>query len=392
MVPPVIVVLNELPLTPSGKIDRRALPHPGPARDTQVKARNRAEELLCQIFAETLATDTVGIHDNFFALGGHSLLTARVVSRVRAALGIRVSPRTLFEAPTVAELAARLTGRPPPTGALGPVLALRSDGRLPPLFCLPPATGLGWSYTGLLRALDPGRPVYALQAPGLTSSAPLPRSVEQIAQDCLARIQEVQRCGPYHLCGWSFGGLVAYAIASRLQRMNVGVGVLALLDSYPIESAKTTNGAGHRLREFADLLRLDVRHLQDSQLDVPTLVDAARTAGHPLALLDVEVADRVLRLSEHHWRLMQQFRPERYDGDLLFLAGAEAYEEVSPGDWRRYVNGRIRVQQIGCGHLEMLDPGPVVTIGRLLEQQLRLHDELSAPMENSWRFAKTGDH
>ncbi|HEV2636492.1 MAG TPA: amino acid adenylation domain-containing protein [Actinocrinis sp.] len=274
MVPSVVVTLEAMPLTPNGKLDRRVLLElpvgPDGAADSGLRRadeaarrgpRSPAEQVLCELYADLLGLPSVGIDEGFFDLGGHSLLATRLISRVRETLGARLAIRTLFEAPTVAALAVRL-GEQDERDAFDPVLPLRSGGDLPPLFCFHPAGGFGWSYAGLLRHL-PGRPVYALQADGLTRPVDqeadgagrpagrpgLPGSVDEVADAYLARIREIQPAGPYHLLGWSFGGLVAHTVAARLQDSGEEVGLLALLDSFP------RPGAAGAASPKADLVR-----------------------------------------------------------------------------------------------------------------------------------------
>ncbi|MFF8391796.1 AMP-binding protein, partial [Cellulosimicrobium funkei] len=183
MVPSTIVILDHLPLTSNGKLDRKALPAPDFAGAVGDRApRTPREELLCDLFAEVLGLPRVGIDDNFFDLGGHSLLATRLISRVQATFGVKHTIRTLFEAPTVAELAGRLNSDDVGE-ALETVLPLRPEGSRTPLFCVHPAGGLSWCYSGLMSGLHTDYPIYGLQARGISGDEPRPTSLTEMAAD-----------------------------------------------------------------------------------------------------------------------------------------------------------------------------------------------------------------
>ncbi|MBT2676519.1 amino acid adenylation domain-containing protein, partial [Streptomyces sp. ISL-14] len=244
LMPSAWAALDAVPLTAHGKVDRAALPEPGPqrARPSHGRvARPGREQLLCTLFAQVLGVEAVGPDADFFAYGGHSLLALRLTARIHAELGTQVSPATLFEAPTPAALAARLATATGQAGhgqgeddedAYAPLLALRRAGDLPPLFCLHPGLGLGWGYAALLPHLAPGRPVYALQTPVLHGE-PLPDTLGELAEGYVPRIRAVRPHGPYLLLGRSFGGPFAHELAVRLRAAGEEVALVAVLDSMP---------------------------------------------------------------------------------------------------------------------------------------------------------------
>ncbi|MEO5878172.1 MAG: thioesterase domain-containing protein, partial [Streptosporangiaceae bacterium] len=341
MVPSAVVVLGAFPLTPNGKLDRRALPDPVPEH-TGRTARTPREQVLCALFAEVLGVGRVSVDDNFFDLGGHSLLAMRLLGRIRSTLGLDFGVRDLFRAPTVAGLLGEQTG-----DALGVLLPLRATGERPPLFCVHPGAGMSWPYAGLLPHLDPAQPVYGLQTRVLLEPGYRAWSIEEMARDYLAAIRQVQPHGPYRLLGWSFGGLLAHAMAAALQAEGQDVELLALMDAYPVppqEAVLTETELG----EIEDAVRADRVLAGFTEQEVTALVKAATGHAH----------------------LMCAHRPTTFKGDVVFFTAAENASGTKAALWNPFVEGMVKVHHIDHPHLRMTDSQPIALIGEVLSQRL----------------------
>ena len=234
MLPSAIVLLETLPLTAHGKVDRAALPAPrgaaGRPLGDYVAPRNELERQLTAIWEELFKTSPIGVHDNFFELGGHSLLLMMLVARIEERLGERVAMADLFKGPTVAELAEVVNrhGRHTPSSVIVP---LQTNGTRPPVFALHAGSDEVWRYAELAEHLGADQPFYGVQARKPELGLIPHTELKAMASDYVEALIEFQSGAPYLLCGWSMGGVIAFEVARQLRARGEHVALLALIDS-----------------------------------------------------------------------------------------------------------------------------------------------------------------
>lgn len=369
---PSVVMVSELPLTANGKLDRRALPTPAAAGQPARRApRTLVERKLCELVAEVLDLPDVGVDESFFNLGGHSLLAVMFLDRIKDIADISstaLTIRDLYRWPTVAQLAEQLATRTR-GNPMEPVLTMR-EGSGEPLFCLPTLSGLSWVYSGILPHIDEERSVIGLQSRQLTDPAAMPGNFEEIIDAHVTGIRKVRPHGPYHLMGWSFGGIVAHSVAVRLQAAGERVATLALLDTYPLPQ-------GHR--SVAVDRRWLMRPLlgdQADELPEPTtdeeLVNLLRSHDPVLGMLEPQqVASVVATTAGNGEAFMRYTMDGRFRGDVLFFEALRTdHGTTATAAWKPYVQGVIEEHGIDCGHMEMLHREPLSTIGEVLDKWL----------------------
>jgi nonribosomal peptide synthetase DhbF len=258
------------------------------------------------------------------------------------------------------------------------MLPLRRNGNLPPLFCIHPAAGLSLGYAGLIQYLEPERPLYGLQARGLSQLQVLPRSVDEMALDYIKEIRKIQPRGPYHFLGWSFGGIVAYAVAAQFQQQDERVALLALLDAYPSVDQSPTNSGSE------DLVAGRMRNLGYSpgskDLDPETIRELLWRHGHIPQALNRNQLACMLNIYKNNLKLAASFMPNRFVGDLLFFAAKFTADAAAPNPeaWNVYIDGRITIHVVECQHHEMIAPAPLTKIGAVLALELQRRVQFKA--------------
>ncbi len=375
MVPAAFVVLDALPLTPNGKVDRRALPEPDDEAFAQAQyeaPQGETEQTIAVLWAELLGVERVGRHDNFFALGGHSLLATRMLARLRESFGHDVSIRTLFEAPTVSQLAPRVHTAVQ-SDALAMLLPIQTLGSKPPLFCIHPAGGFSWPYAGLAHHL-PDRPLYGLQARALAEADEQVESIEEMALDYVRQIRGVQPSGPYHLLGWSLGCHIAHAIATQLQLAGESVALLAMLDGYPMAEIEAISSPTE-----AEVMGVLMQAFSDSQQPTTAEPLTIATLKAHLARSNPTISEptfaSIVRQFQIAPALAGMFAPEIFHGDVLFLRAvlsqADAYPQREVSAWQPYVQGRIETHDVECLHETMMSAQALARIGPIVAAALQ---------------------
>ncbi|MDZ8086288.1 MAG: amino acid adenylation domain-containing protein [Nostoc sp. DedQUE12b] len=250
-IPKAFVVLDSLPLTASGKVDRLALteldsPTSGLIDKTFIAPRTATESSLAKIWAEVLNIERVGIYDNFFDLGGDSLLTVGLMKQIHKQFENELPLSTLFLNPTIESLATALSTKADSL-PWSPLVPIQPAGSNPPFFCVHPVFGVVFPYYELAANLGKKQPFYGLQPIGLDGKSSPLTQIEDMAAHYIEALRSVQPKGPYFLGGWSFGGWVAFEMAQQLQKSGEEVALLAVLDTLaPIPGNIPSLGSGFK--------------------------------------------------------------------------------------------------------------------------------------------------
>ncbi len=379
MVPTAFVVLDALPLTASGKVNRSALPAPDDSVESATSASPRTplEKSLTSIWCEVLEVKALGINDNFFDLGGHSLLAVRLFAQIEKRLARRLPLATLFQAPTVAQLAAAIQKDRlqewSSLVAINPIKPAEETSANAPFFCVHALGGNVLEYRELAKHLGDDQPFYGFQSAGLDGKRAVQTRVEDMAAHYIKEMRELQPSGPYFIGGRSLGGVVAFEMAQQLREQSEQIGLLALLDTYPSGYAKTLRHEAtfrSSIDRGLNKVRTHLANLHSLSLidKIAYLIKKARFApskaksqlwrrvyqtyqslGRPLpkTLRDVK---------EFNSLAVRNYVPKVYDGSVtLFWASEDlrTSKDLVEG-WRALAGGGMEVHEIPGTHLDIV--------------------------------------
>lgn len=347
---------------PPAAVDARRT---APAEAPQSEAANDIERRLMRILREGFDLRLSSPNDNFFDLGGDSLLAAGFFARLESEFGVTLSLDVLFERPTVRQL-AELLGEGTRQHVRRSVVTIQGGDARPPLFCLPGIGGNVLEFRRLASRLGPAQPVYGLPPVGLDDGQTPHSTIGEMAAHAIAELRFVQPYGPYNLAGYSLGGVVAFEMALQLRAAGETTALLALLDSRlwsppPVLSTwqklklharllyrSTNHGRWHYLRERARLLakrvrRRDMRQAEDDLVEGLQLSESSR------------------KVARVHWQAWRNYQPRVHDGVITLLVAqlhphyADDAHDVDPTlGWAGWTSKPVEVHFIKRTHAEIL--------------------------------------
>ncbi|MFT4393892.1 amino acid adenylation domain-containing protein [Gordonia lacunae] len=390
MMPTAVMVLDSLPFTASGKLDRARLPQPPRGASGFRAPSSWLETEIARTFEHVLGVPRVGADDDFYALGGNSLRSVQVVNDLETELHVEIPIRWMLSDSSPADLARRIEagmrdgfdadhdvangpgGPGSRGGGFDVLLPIRPEGEQAPLFCIHPASGLSWCYQTLSRQIRRGRPVYGVQAPQIGGEVPGPTTMSEIARRYFDEIRSVQPEGPYHLLGWSLGGVIAHAVAAEMRAAGQEVALLAMLDAEADgvdTSAITTVTAGELISNLGPVLGIDF--VSSDATAERAAEQIAERLGDGFGI-DAATIERLTDAYNLLIRATGDWCPPIVETDLLYFTAVRDRrpDAVGADGWGRYVRGSITNVDVDTHHLGMTENEAIVRIAAVLDDHL----------------------
>ena len=379
MLPTFFVQLDSMPLTPNGKINRKALPEPEMQHSNRqfVAPRDSLELRLVLLWEKILGISPVSIVDNFFEVGGDSLLSIRLISNINAEFGVRIPLHMIFQNSTIEQLASMLR-QDGVTSDWSPLVCLQAEGPKTPLFCVHAAGGIVFRYIQTASLLGTERPFYGIQARGIEPGDEMYASIEEMAMDYVQAIRNIQPKGPYLLSGWSFGGTVAFEMARILEQAGETVPYLLMIDSPSpfIDSYEKDEVEFllERLRSAAGLALDDVYQQNSREARMLYLFKEQKLAGMFAPDMDINDAELRLKIHMHHNEILCQYRPAgSFNGKIIFFKPTETIpfdtkmQKPIPA-WEAFAGAGIEVHEAPGNHFNMFSPTNTPVLAKKMKE------------------------
>ncbi|HUK88750.1 MAG TPA: amino acid adenylation domain-containing protein [Blastocatellia bacterium] len=376
----IISRINETPRPQRVSADRASVRSPNTAR--YIPPRDDLEGAIAVIWQELLKVDRVGVLDNFFHIGGHSLLAVGMIARIGNRFGKKLSLASIVEGPTIEQLARRLRADADST-TNGPIVPIQPRGSLTPFFCVHPAGGHVLCYTDLALCLGADQPFYGLEAMG-DAVEPESDAIEAMAARYIEAMLQVQREGPYCLGGWSFGGLVAFEMAQQLMAIGSQVSLLALFDP-PIPQGGKSPAADETGVFLAFALDLGVPRERllgsleeirkpEPEVRLQFLLDQLKQCNGLAQDIELSQIRRYFQIFKANVSAAGQYVPMPYPGRLNLFRPVERQDE-DPSDstngWRRLAAQGLDLHIVSGSHFTMVREPHVSVLGAQLSVCIR---------------------
>lgn len=327
------------------------------------------EASLLIIWQDYIGKESINVDDDFFRLGGDSLLAIQIICKINATFNTTLPFQTLLEFPSIAKLTTiiyqQLEAIQDTNGTLSSILVKLKEGRGEPLFLIHPIGGHVFCYKHLVECLAFKGPIYGIKAPHFREQS---SSIEEIASYYIKAIQKMQPKGPYYLLGASFGGLIGYEIARQLKEADQSIGILAMLDiirpeSNPQQSADDMSMLALLIELFEGKPVSDIKELP--------LKDQIRRLMDSMGLgeLSFSEQEKVFEQVKIHCHALRLYHPKPYHGKVIFFQAKEQFfrtKNISLGEtWKDLVEA-IEVYEVPGNHLSMLMNPQVKILASLL--------------------------
>lgn len=385
---PLAVLLSATTIRDLAEVVRQKLPRSRkPADDISV------EDTLKEIWQEMLHLETVGLDDDFFEVGGHSLLGAQIFSSIEKRLGVNLPLSALLEATTIRELASRVR-EARPKDVWTSLVPLKPTGSKPPLFMMHAAGGNVLFYKDLAARLGPDQPCYGMQAVGLSGHQSAYDRIEDMAAHYISEIRELQPEGPYYLGGSSIGGLIAYEAALQLTRAGQKVKLVVLFDTgapgYPVR-LKRPNPVSLPFVRLADRIQHHVETMSmlergerpkylfgklikvRNQIRRSYIQSKRKISRRVLKTMGRSLPDNLIVTQNAISIAIKSYSPGPYDGDIVLFRATKQERGIQPDatlGWAKFALGDLEIHEIRGDHGSLVVEPRVRFATAILESRL----------------------